>query len=175
MRSSLKILTIVTLASLAFVPSCTNGPTARINSATSSASQISKNSREALRSLYAQNPVAKTLGEKARGILVFPSITRAGFIVGGQASNGAMIRDTGKISGFYQTTSVSYGLQAGAQQFGYALFIMNDQAFADLHRTAGFDVGTSPSLVVVNRGIATSLNTNTINSGIYVFSSIREV
>lgn len=86
-----------------------------------------------------------------------------------------MIRDTGKISGFYQTTSVSYGLQAGAQQFGYALFIMNDQAFADLHRTAGFDVGTSPSLVVVNRGIATSLNTNTINSGIYVFSSIREV
>lgn len=169
MKSPLKFLTIVSLASLAMVPSCSNGPTARLNSATSSASQISTNSREALRSLYAQNPKAKALGEKARGILVFPSITRAGFIFGGQAGNGAMIRDTGEISGFYQTASVSYGLQAGAQQFGYALFIMNDQAFADLHRTAGFDVGTSPSLVVVNKGIATSLNTNTINSGIYAF------
>jgi lipid-binding SYLF domain-containing protein len=168
---SLKLTFLVTasLGSLALVPSCANGPTARINSATSSASQISKNSREALGSLYAQNPSAKALGEKARGILVFPSITRAGFIFGGQAGNGAMIRDTGEISGFYQTTSVSYGLQAGAQQFGYALFIMDDQAFADLHRTAGFDVGTSPSLVIVNQGIATSLNTTTINKGIYAF------
>lgn len=88
---------------------------------------------------------------------------------GGQAGNGAMIRDTGEISGFYQTASVSYGLQAGVQQFGYALFIMDDQAFADLHRTAGFDVGTSPSLVIVNRGIARSLDTNTIHKGLYAF------
>lgn len=62
--------------------------------------------------------------------MVFPSIMRAGFIFGGEAGNGAMIRDTGEISGFYQTTRVSYGLQAGAQQFGYALFIMGDQAIA---------------------------------------------
>jgi lipid-binding SYLF domain-containing protein len=169
MKSSLKFFTLVSFVSLALVPGCANGPTARINSATASASQISTNSRAALRSLYAQNPAAKALGEKARGILVFPSITRAGFIFGGQAGNGAMIRDTGEISGFYQTTSVSYGLQAGAQQFGYALFIMDDKAFADLHRTAGFDVGTSPSLVVVNRGVAAALNTTTINSGIYAF------
>jgi lipid-binding SYLF domain-containing protein len=102
-------------------------------------------------------------------VLVFPSIVKAGFMVGAQAGNGAMIRDTGEISGFYQTAAASYGLQAGVQQFGYALFLMDDSAFRNLQRSGGWEVGSSPSLVVVDQGIATSLSTATANKGTYAF------
>ncbi len=139
------------------------------NGATSSASQISRDSRAALKSLYAQNPAARALGKKARGILVFPSVVKGGLIVGAQAGNGAMIRDTGVISGYYQTTAASYGLQAGVQEFGYALFLMDDEAFRYLGQTGGWEIGSSPSLVVVDKGIASSLTTATIEKGTYAF------
>ena len=152
------------------MPSCaTNDPVTQTNGATASASQISRDSRAALASLYAQNPGAKALGRKARAVLVFPSIVKGGFVVGAQAGNGAMIRDTGEISGFYQTTAASYGLQAGVQKFGYALFFMNDQAFRNIHPSRGWEIGSSPSLVIVDKGMATSLTTTTLDKNIYAF------
>ncbi len=170
MNTKLLLLAVVSAATLALVPSCaTNDPVTQANGATSSASRISRDSRASLASLYAQNPGAKALGRKAKGILVFPSIVKGGFVVAAQAGNGAMIRDTGVISGFYQTTAASYGLQAGVQEFGYALFMMDDAAFRDLNRGGGWEIGSSPSLVVVDKGMATSLTTTTINKGIYAF------
>ena len=80
-----------------------------------------------------------------------------------------MIRDTGVISGYYQTTAASYGLQAGVQEFGYALFLMDDEAFRYLGQTGGWEIGSSPSLVVVDKGIASSLTTATIEKGTYAF------
>ena len=46
--------------------------------------------------------------------------------------------------------------------------MMDDEAFHNLNRSDGWDIGSSPSLVVVDRGIATSLTT-TINKGTYAF------
>lgn len=162
-------LTLASATILATVPSCVNDPITRANGAASSASQISRDSRAALRSLYAQNPAARALGQKAKGVLVFPAIVKGGLIFGAQAGNGAMIRDTGEISGFYQTTAASYGLQAGIQEFGYALFLMDDDAFRNINRSGGWEIGSSPSLVVVDKGMATSLTTTTINKGTYAF------
>lgn len=162
-------LGILTTATFAILPNCANGPMAGMNSATSSASRISSDSRAALRSLYAQNPGAKALGAKAKAVLVFPSVVKGGLIVGAQVGNGAMIRDTGAISGYYQTTAASYGLQAGVQEFGYAIFFMNDQAFRDTKRSGGWELGSSPSLVVVDKGMASSLSTTTLDKNIYVF------
>ncbi|MES2922650.1 MAG: YSC84-related protein [Verrucomicrobiota bacterium] len=170
MNAKSLLLAVVSAATLALVPSCaTNDPVTQANASTSSASQISRDSRAALASLYAQNPAAKALGRKARAVLVFPSIVKGGFVVGAQAGNGAMIRDTGAISGYYQTTAASYGLQAGVQEFGYALFFMNDQAFRDIHSSGGWEIGSSPSLVVVDKGMATSLTTTTLDKNIYAF------
>lgn len=169
MNSKTILLAAASLSTLTLVPSCGNDPITQANSATSSASQIARDSRAALRSLYAQNPGARALGARARGVLVFPAVVKGGFMVGGQAGNGAMIRDTGEISGFYQTAGASYGFQAGVQEFGYALFLMDDQAFRDLNRSGGWELGSSPSLVVVDQGMATSLTTTTINKGTYAF------
>ena len=170
MKSKTIALAIASAATLAFVPGCaTNDPVTNTNSANASASQISRDSRAALNSLCGQNQAARALRSKARGILVFPSIVKGGLIVGAQAGNGAMIRDTGEISGFYQTTGASYGLQAGIQKFGYALFLMDDEAFRELNRSGGWEIGSSPSLVIVDQGMATSLTTTTINKGTYAF------
>ncbi len=169
MKLNTIVLAIASAATLALVPSCANGPVARTNEASASASGIASDSRAALRSLYAQNPTAKQLGQKARGVLVFPSIVKGGLVVGAQAGNGAMIRDTGDIGGYYQSTAVSYGLQAGVQKFGYALFLMDDQAFRELNRSGGWEVGSSPSLVVMDKGKSASLSTTTVNKGTYAF------
>ena len=156
-------------AAINALPSCTTDPITRTNSATSSASKISHDSRAALKSLYAQNPAARAIGKQAKGVLVFPSVVKGGLIVGAQAGTGAMIRDSGEISGFYQTTAASYGLQAGVQEFGYALFFMNDAAYRSVSRSGGWEIGSSPSLVIVDKGVATSLTTTTLDKNMYAF------
>jgi lipid-binding SYLF domain-containing protein len=133
-----------------------------------SASEISSSARTALSRLYAANPTAKTLGQKAKGILVFPSILKAGFIVGGQGGDGAMFKG-GKTVGYYRTAAASYGLQAGAQKFGYALFFMSDSALEYLDKSGGWEVGSGPSLVVVDEGFGKSMSSTTVTQDVYAF------
>jgi lipid-binding SYLF domain-containing protein len=152
----------------ALLPSCaTNDPVTLTNAANTSATKLTRESRAALSSLYSQNAGAKALGRKAKAIVVFPSITRAGFVFGGQAGNGTMFRKDGSVAGHFQTTSASWGLQAGIQNFGYALFLMDDGAIRNINRNGGWEIGSSPSLVVVDRGMAGSLSTTSLNRGTY--------
>jgi lipid-binding SYLF domain-containing protein len=164
------VTALITAITFALLTSCaTNGPVTRANAANASASQISRDSRTALASLYRQNPGARSLGANAKAILVFPSITRGGFLIGGHVGNGAVFHRDGSISGFFQTTAMSYGLQVGVQNFGYALFLMDDGAVQNLNRSGGWDIGSSPTLVIADRGIATSMTPTTINRGTYAF------
>ena len=77
-------------------------------------------------------------------MLVFPKITKAGLGIGGQYGDGALIKG-GKTVAYYNTTGISSGLQAGAQQYGYAMFFMNDAALKQLDKTEGFEVGVGPT------------------------------
>jgi lipid-binding SYLF domain-containing protein len=133
-----------------------------------SAGEIDRGVNKALKQLYAKTPSAKVLGEKAKGILVFPGIVKAGFIVAGQYGEGELIQG-GKNAGYYSSVAMSYGLQAGAQEFGYALFFMTDSAMNFLSNSDGWEIGTGPSIVVVDEGIAGSLTTTTAQSDIYAF------
>jgi lipid-binding SYLF domain-containing protein len=133
-----------------------------------SASEIRRDSAAALADLYKTEPVAKILGDKAKGILVFPSIVKGGFVVGGQIGEGALWKK-GKAVGYYNSIAASYGLQAGIQSFGYALFFMNQQALDQLDATRGFEIGVGPSIVVVDAGVAKSMTTNTLTSDVYAF------
>jgi lipid-binding SYLF domain-containing protein len=144
---------------------CATGPTV----ASADSTRISADSRAALRSLYSQNPQARELGQRAKGVLVFPNITRGGFVVGGMGGNGALIRNDGSIRDFYQTAGLSWGLQAGVQRHGYALFLMDRAAFANLNRAGGWEIGSSPTLVIFEEGMSASLSTTTIDSGTVAF------
>jgi lipid-binding SYLF domain-containing protein len=111
-----------------------------------SANDVDEDAKAALNALYAGTPGAKVLGESAKAVLVFPNIVKAGFIVAG-----------------------SYGLQAGVQAFGYAMFLMTDAAVNYLDRSEGWEVGVGPSFVVVDVGMARTLTTTTLQSDVYAF------
>lgn len=122
----------------------------------------------ALLALYDSSPAAKALGEKAKGILVFPNITKAGFIVGAQGGDGALLKN-GKTSGYYNTRAVSVGMQAGAQTFGFAIFIMSDKELKAFEKSKGWEIGVGPTVVVVDSGAGKDLSTLTGKADIFAF------
>jgi lipid-binding SYLF domain-containing protein len=138
------------------------------NACAASGAELDREVDSALATLFAKSESAKVLAEKAKAILVFPAITKAGFIVGGQYGQGAL-RENGKTVGYYSSVAASYGLQAGIQKFGYALFFMTDSAREYLDRSDGWELGAGPSIVVVDVGAAGSFTTTTAKSDVYAF------
>lgn len=130
--------------------------------------ELDKKVDAALAQLTSTTPAAAQLAKTAKGILMFPSVKKAGFIVGGQYGEGAL-RIGGKTQGYYKTTAASFGLQAGGEKFGYAMFFMNDGALNYLKSSKGWEIGVGPSITVVDAGAAASLSTSTARSDIYVF------
>ncbi len=131
-----------------------------------SASELELEARKALANLYASSPAAKALGEKAAGILVFPGIVKGGFIVGGHFGEGALLKGD-RVVAFYNSIAASYGLQAGLQKFGYALFFMTESALKYIDESDGWEIGVGPNIVVVDVGAATAMTTTTLQSDIY--------
>jgi lipid-binding SYLF domain-containing protein len=132
------------------------------------AAEISKNAHAALASLYSKVAGAKALGAQAHAILVFPKVIKAGLGIGGQSGEGALIRG-GKTVAYYRTSGGSFGLQAGAQTYGYAMFFMKPEALTQLDKADGFEVGVGPSVVVMDEGKAKSTTTTTMKEDIYAF------
>lgn len=127
---------------------------------------IDQDSEAALKSVYDGSAGAKALGDKAKGILVFPNIVKAGFIVGAQTGDGVLLIH-GKSAAYYNTTAVSVGLQAGVQSFGYVLFFMTDKVLSDFRNSKNFQIGVGPTIVVIDAGKAKDLNTLTAKSDVY--------
>lgn len=132
------------------------------------AAQIDHEADQALKKLLEDTPTAETFRKEAKGILVFPSIVKGGFIVGAHYGKGALKKD-GATVGYYSSMAASYGLQAGVQSFGYVLFFMNEKALEYLDSSAGWEVGVGPSIVVIDKGAGKSLTTTTGRSDVYAF------
>lgn len=133
-----------------------------------SAKDLQRDANQALRNLYAKNSAAQLLGKKAKAILVFPNILKAGFMFGGQMGEGVLMKN-GRAAGYYNTIAGSYGLQAGIQRYGYALFFMNEGALSYLDKSEGWEVGVGPSIVVVDEGMGRSLTSTTLTQDVYAF------
>ena len=133
-----------------------------------SAVEIDTKVRTALEHLYTKNAVAKILAETAVGVLVFPDVVKGGLLIGGQFGDGALLKGS-DVTRYYRTVAASYGLQAGMQSYGYALFFMNDAALDYLNRSSGWEVGIGPTLVVMDEGRSGSFSTTTAKDDIYAF------
>jgi lipid-binding SYLF domain-containing protein len=129
---------------------------------------LSRDADQALHRLYQTNPVAMSLSRQARAILVFPKITKAGFIFGGAYGEGVLKRGA-VVDGYYNSFTASWGLQAGAQTYGYAVFLMTGAALEYIHRSHGWEIGVGPTLVVVDEGVAKNLSTTTLQGDAYAF------
>jgi lipid-binding SYLF domain-containing protein len=136
-----------------------------------SSESIDHAAQAALEDLYVSSPGAKALGAKAKAILVFPDVHKAGFIIGAQSGDGVLI-EGGKTTGRYRVDGLLAGLEAGVQTFSYSLFFMTDEALQRvLHTDAGWQIGADPNLVVVNTGAATDISTSTARVDIYSYVS----
>jgi lipid-binding SYLF domain-containing protein len=133
-----------------------------------SASEINRNATQSLTTLYKNTPGAKALADKSVAVLVFPSIVKGGFIIAGQFGDG-VLRKNGKAVAYYRSLAASYGFQAGAQVFGYVLFFMDDASVQYLNNSDGWELGTGPSLVVLDEGFGKNLSTTTLQRGVYAF------
>lgn len=128
----------------------------------------------AIKKLKITSPVAKKLWKKAKGALVFPNIVKAGFLVGIQYGNGALVRPKQEggyyIANYYNITSASYGLQAGAQSFGYVVVFMTNAAMEYVETSEGWELGAGPSIVILDEGMAETMTTETLKSDVYAFT-----
>jgi lipid-binding SYLF domain-containing protein len=129
---------------------------------------LSAEARAAWSKLLADVPAAGALAKSAKGILVFPGVTKGGFIVGAFHGEGVMFKG-GKIHGYYDTGGATYGLQAGLQNYAFALIFMSDSALEYVDKVNGWEFGVGPSVVIVDEGLGKSLTTTTAKKDVYAF------
>lgn len=132
------------------------------------AEDLNRDASEALSALSARNPSASDMAKKAKAILVFPKVVKAGLVFGGAYGEGVLLK-AGKPTAYYNSVSASWGFQAGAESYAYVVFLMSDKAVNYLASSKGWELGIGPSVVVVNEGIAKNLSTTSLKSDAYAF------
>jgi len=119
--------------------------------------------------------VGTALG-RARGVLIFPQVLRAGFVLGGSGGTGVlMVRDekTGAWSGpaFYTMGSASLGFQAGASS-AEMLMVINSQSALDSMLTSRLRLGGDASVALGPQGAGTGAS---ITADFIVYARARGV
>lgn len=138
------------------------------NAHAASAEDLQKDAAQALDRLTSTNPAAKQLAAKAKATLIFPNIVKAGLVFGGSYGEG-LLKIGSRVEGYYNSVSGSWGLQAGAQSYGYVVFLMTDAALRQLRETKGWELGVGPTVVLVDEGVAKNLSTSTLKDDAYAF------
>jgi lipid-binding SYLF domain-containing protein len=128
---------------------------------------LNREGTQALHDLYRTNAMALDISKRAKAVLVFPKIIKAGLIFGGAYGEGELIE--GAKLEYYNSVTASWGWQAGAQSYGYVVFLMNDKAVKYVHETHGWEIGVGPTVVVVNDGVAKNLSTSSLKDDAYAF------
>jgi len=121
-----------------------------------------------LSKLYSTVQGSHELVAKSRGVLVFPSVLQAGFIVGGQYGEGAL-RVGGASVGYYSTVSGSFGLQAGAQSKAIIFCFMTQDALDRFRSSDGWAVGADASVALVTVGANGAVDSTTATAPVEVF------
>ncbi|GLX79469.1 lipoprotein [Thalassotalea insulae] len=132
------------------------------------AEDLNKDSAQALKYLYKTSPLASDLSKQAKAVLVFPNIVKAGLVFGGSYGEGVLIKED-EYTDYYNSVTGSWGLQAGAQSYGYAVFMMTDKAVKYLEDSHGWEIGVGPTVVVVTEGVAKNLSSSTLQDDAYAF------
>jgi len=130
------------------------------------APELAKEGRLALDNLFAVRPESREWAKSAKAIMVFPRITKAAILVGGQGGDGVLFVKNEPIA-FYRIAAGSFGLQLGAQKFSYAMFMMTQKAVDYAKESEGWAFGSGPSIALIDEGAGENLNTTTLRKDIY--------
>src|ERR1700744_6475944 len=117
--------------------------------------------------LFQTVPGSRELVSKARGVLVFPSVLQAGFIVGGQYGEGSLKVGGGTV-GYYSTVSGSFGFQAGAQSKAIIFLFMTQDSLDKFRNADGWSAGVDASVALVKVGANGAVDTTTATAPVQV-------
>lgn len=165
-RAALAAMTVA-MAGLVF-SGCTVTSDKSSASAAEQRQMINSGTDATLTKLYESSAQSKALVERAKGVLVFPSVLSASFIVGAQHGKG-VLRVGGVDAGYYSTTAGSVGFQAGAQSKAVVLLFMTDEALEKFRASNGWTAGVDATVAVANVGANGSIDTNTARQPIVGF------
>jgi lipid-binding SYLF domain-containing protein len=151
----------VLVAAFALLAASTSGKAA-------SAGEINGSVSATLDRLFRQIPGTRNVAAKAAGVLVFPTVVKAGMGVGGEYGEGAM-RVGGRTVGYYNTVAASFGFQLGAQARSVVIMFMAPAALAKFQGMDGWKVGVDGSVTLITVGAGGSIDTDKITSPVIGF------
>lgn len=160
MRASLFVIRLLALWALIAIA----GPAAQASSAV----EIDADVDAALTRFYNEVRGGYDLEHRAAGVLVFPSVVKAGFGVGGEYGEGAL-RLGGRTAAYFNIVSASIGFQLGVQARTVILLFMTQDALERFRRTDGWKVGVDGSVTLVTVGIGGALDSNQIKRPVLGF------
>jgi lipid-binding SYLF domain-containing protein len=164
MRASKKFRSAVLALVLGLLTSLDSAP----RSEAASGPEIDASARATLTQFFHQVLSSRELANQAVAILVFPTVVKAGFGIGGEYGEGALhIR--GKTAAYFNIISGSIGFQFGAQARSVILMFMTEEALASFRRTQGWKVGVDGSVAIIAVGAGGAIDTNSIRSPIIGF------
>lgn len=130
--------------------------------------ELDRTARASWNDFVSKNEAAASLNEDAAAVLIFPNIVKAAFIAGGAYGDGTLIKGDETL-GYYNSSAASWGFQAGAQRFGYALVFTNEDALEYIDNSEGWEIGFGPSIVVADKGLGVNLTSTTLRADVYAF------
>ncbi|OED45590.1 hypothetical protein ACH42_05025 [Endozoicomonas sp. (ex Bugula neritina AB1)] len=121
-----------------------------------------------LEKLYHEKPAARELAKKAKGILVFPTVIKGGFFIGGEFGEGTLLINN-KVADYYNTASASIGLQAGAQARSQVILFMTSDALKKFRNSEGWEAGVDGSVAIAEFGTGGAIDSQTAQEPIIGF------
>ncbi|WDD90378.1 twin-arginine translocation pathway signal (plasmid) [Burkholderia sp. FERM BP-3421] len=118
--------------------------------------------------LYGTANGSRELVHRARGVLTFPSVVDAGFIVGGQYGEGSL-RVDGRTTGYYSTVTGSIGFQAGMQSRAIVFLFMTEESLARFRSVDGWSAGGDASVAVLKVGANGDIDTSSASNQVDAF------
>lgn len=158
----------LSLGALSLAGCTTTGPDATSDKA-AKRREIDAGATDTLNRLYSSVRGSQELANRARGILVFPKLLSAGFVVGGEYGDG-VLRSGGANRGYYRAISGSIGWQIGAQSKAFVLMFMTQDAYQKFVNSSGWTAGADATVALATIGANGQLDTNTAQQPIVGFA-----
>jgi lipid-binding SYLF domain-containing protein len=133
-----------------------------------SASEIDASADESLNRLEKSIPSSKKLLKKAKGVLIFPTVIKAGIGIGGEYGEG-VLRINGKNTDYYSTAGVSIGFQLGAQAKTLVILFMTKAALKDFQGRDGWKAGVDGSIAVIEMDAGAAIDTDNTKDPIVAY------
>ncbi|MFK5927331.1 MAG: YSC84-related protein [Desulfuromusa sp.] len=133
-----------------------------------SATELDAKANASIKVFNAKVGAAKELTSKSAAMLIFPSVYKAGFVVGGEYGEGVLLIH-GKTVDYYSTVSGSIGFQLGAQKKTIVLLFMTQKSLSDFRKSDGWEVGIDGSVALIEFGAGKDFDTTNIKDPIIGF------